>query len=82
MKEFVDDPTPPIRGPLLLTSGAGDHTVPRSVTVAVTKLYADNTSSLTDYHEYPGKGHSLTMDAGWTDVAEDVLKWLEEKALN
>jgi pimeloyl-ACP methyl ester carboxylesterase len=65
------------RGPLLLTSGTLDHTVPRSVTVAVNKLYADNTASLTDYHEYDGKGHSLTLDSGWTDVAADVLAWLE-----
>lgn len=70
-----------VRGPLLLTSGTEDHTVPRSVTVAVSKLYADNTSSKTDYHEYEGKGHSLTMDAGWTEVAEDVLAWLAQQGL-
>ena len=64
------------RGPLLLTSGTLDHTVPRSVTVAVNKLYADNTASVTDYHEYEGKGHSLTIDSGWTAVADDVLTWL------
>ncbi|HVX08728.1 alpha/beta hydrolase [Humibacter sp.] len=64
------------RGPLLLTSGTLDHTVPRSVTVAVDKLYADNTASVTDYHEYEGKGHSLTIDSGWTEVADDVLAWL------
>ncbi|RFA08201.1 alpha/beta hydrolase [Subtercola boreus] len=65
-----------VRGPLLLTSGTEDHTVPKSVTVAVSKLYADNTSSVTEYHEYEGKGHSLTLDAGWRDVADDVLAWL------
>lgn len=68
-----------VRGPLLLTSGTEDHTVPRAVTVAVAKLYADNTSSVTEYHEYAGKGHSLTMDAGWKDVADDVLTWLASK---
>ena len=68
-----------VRGPLLLTSGTEDHTVPKVVTVAVAKLYADNTSSVTEYHEYEGKGHSLTMDAGWRDVADDVLAWLESK---
>jgi alpha-beta hydrolase superfamily lysophospholipase len=61
---------------LLLTSGTLDHTVPRSVTVAVNKLYADNTASVTDYHEYEGKGHSLTIDSGWIEVADDVLAWL------
>jgi pimeloyl-ACP methyl ester carboxylesterase len=68
-----------VRGPLLLTSGTEDHTVPKSVTVAVAKLYGDNSSSVTEYHEYAGKGHSLTMDGGWHDVAEDVLAWLESK---
>jgi len=68
-----------VRGPLLLTSGTEDHTVPKVVTVAVAKLYADNTSSVTEYHEYAGKGHSLTMDAGWKDVADDVLAWLVSK---
>ena len=68
-----------VRGPLLLTSGTEDHTVPKVVTVAVAKLYADNTSSVTEYHEYEGKGHSLTLDSGWTDVADDVLAWLASK---
>lgn len=68
-----------VRGPLLLTSGTEDHTVPRSVTAAVAKLYADNTSSITEYHEYEGKGHSLTLDSGWQDVATDVLDWLAAK---
>ena len=68
-----------VRGPLLLTTGTEDHTVPEVVTKAVAKLYADNTSSVTEYHEYEGKGHSLTLDAGWKDVADDVLVWLESK---
>jgi esterase/lipase len=51
--------------------------VPKSVTVAVSKLYADNTESVTEYHEYEGKGHSLTIDSGWTEVAADVLTWLD-----
>ena len=66
-----------VRGPLLLTSGSLDHTVPKAVTVAVAKLYADNAASTTEYHEYEGKGHSLTLDAGWTEVADDVLAWLD-----
>ena len=70
-----------VRGPLLLTSGTEDHTVPKVVTLAVSKLYADNASSVTDYHEYEGKGHSLTLDAGWNDVADDVLEWLAAQGL-
>lgn len=70
-----------VRGPLLLTSGSEDHTVPQSVTDAVAKLYADNAKSLTDYHVYKGKGHSLTLDAGWRQVADDVLAWLSDNEL-
>ena len=68
-----------VRGPLLLTSGTEDHTVPEVVTKAVAKLYSDNTSSVTEYHVYEGKAHSLTLDAGWRDVADDVLAWLAAK---
>jgi pimeloyl-ACP methyl ester carboxylesterase len=65
------------RGPLLLTSGTLDHTVPRSVTAAVAKLYEDG-PSVTDYREFEGRGHSLSMDAGWKDVADVALSWLRE----
>jgi pimeloyl-ACP methyl ester carboxylesterase len=70
------------RGPLLLLSGTEDHTVPRSVTEAVVELYADNPST-TDYQVVEGRGHSLTIDAGWRDVAETTLGWIagQESAL-
>jgi pimeloyl-ACP methyl ester carboxylesterase len=67
------------RGPLLITSGTLDHTVPRAVTVAVVKLYEDG-PSITDYREFEGRGHSLSIDAGWPDVAEVALEWLRERA--
>ena len=66
-----------IRGPLLLTSGTVDHTVPLVVTKEVYELYRKHTSALTDFHEYEGRGHSLTMDEGWKDIATDVLDWLD-----
>ncbi len=69
-----------VRGPLLLMSGTEDHTVPRSVTKAVFKLYADN-PSITEYQEIDGRGHSLTLDAGWTEVADAVLAWLDAQRL-
>src|SRR5690606_15771234 len=66
------------RGPLLLISGTEDHTVPRSVTAAVAKLYAAGPSE-TDYVEFEGRGHSLSMDAGWRDIAAASLDWLQGK---
>jgi pimeloyl-ACP methyl ester carboxylesterase len=64
-----------VRGPLLLLSGTEDHTVPQSVTDAVMKLYADN-PSITDYQQIDGRGHSLTIDSGWQDVADVALSWI------
>ena len=70
-----------VRGPLLLTSGSEDHTVPKAVTLEVVKMYRDSPDSVTDYYEFAGRGHSLTMDAGWRDVADVALAWLAEKSL-
>ncbi|MEN2740071.1 alpha/beta hydrolase [Microbacterium sp. X-17] len=70
-----------VRGPLLLMSGTEDHTVPLKVTEAVVKLYADGPSR-TDFLPVEGRGHSLTMDAGWRDVADLVLGWIEERGLD
>lgn len=68
------------RGPLLLVSGTEDHTVPRSVTRAVAKLYEDG-PAVTDYREFEGRGHSLTLDSGWPDVASAALDWIRSVAL-
>jgi hypothetical protein len=35
----------------------------------------------TDFHEFEGRGHSLTIDHGWTDVADTALQWLSSKEL-
>jgi pimeloyl-ACP methyl ester carboxylesterase len=66
------------RGPLLLASGTEDHTVPLKVTKEVHALYAKGGSD-TEFHEFDGRGHSLTIDAGWRDVADVTLAWLASK---
>jgi pimeloyl-ACP methyl ester carboxylesterase len=66
------------RGPLLLTSGTEDHTVPLKVTKAAFGLYSKGPSD-TEFHEFEGRGHSLTIDSGWKDVAETTLKWFDGK---
>lgn len=63
------------RGPLLLTSGTEDHVVPLKVTKEVVAMYAKSTAQ-TDFHVFEGRGHSLTIDGGWKDVALVVLEWL------
>jgi hypothetical protein len=62
-------------------SGDNDHTVPSKVTRQVFKLYADNPSR-TEYKEFEGRGHSLTMDSGWSVVARATLEWLDAQNLS
>ncbi|ROS79134.1 alpha/beta hydrolase [Cellulomonas sp. PhB143] len=68
------------RGPLLLISGTADHTVPDSVTRSTLKQYRDSTA-VTELRQFEGRGHSLTVDSGWRDVAGAVLDWLKSQGL-
>jgi pimeloyl-ACP methyl ester carboxylesterase len=68
------------RGPLLLTTGGKDHTVPGAITRGMLKQYKDSTA-VTDLHEFPDRGHSLTIDAGWREIAEVSLAWLKKNGL-
>ena len=68
------------RGPLLVTAGGKDHTVPPAISRSTVKLYR-HSSAVTDHREFPDRGHSLTIDSGWRDVADAVLHWLKEKSL-
>jgi non-heme chloroperoxidase len=73
-KVNTDNPT---RGPLLLTAGGRDHTVPPAITRSTLKQYR-KTPPVTDYREFPDRGHSLALDSGWREVAETVLTWLKQ----
>ena len=64
------------RGPLLLISGTADHTVPDVVTRSTLKQYRDS-SAVTELKQFEGRGHSLTIDSGWKEVADTVLDWLK-----
>jgi alpha-beta hydrolase superfamily lysophospholipase len=68
------------RGPLLLISGTADHTVPDVVTRSTLKQYRDSTA-VTELKQFEGRGHSLTIDAGWSEVAHVVLDWLKTNSL-
>ena len=60
---------------LLITGGTADHTVPLVSAKAAHKLYRKS-NAVTDFHEFEGRGHSLTIDHGWRDVADTTLAWL------
>lgn len=66
------------RGPLLLIMGGKDHTVPEAITKATLKQYRGS-AALTELVEFPDRGHSLTIDSGWSEVAESVLSWLDAR---
>jgi non-heme chloroperoxidase len=65
----------PERGPLLIISGQKDHTVPWSITNATFKHQQKNTS-VTEIVEIPNRGHALTIDSGWREVADTALKFI------
>ena len=69
------------RGPLLITGGTADHTVPYVSAKAAFKQYAKSTA-VTEFHEFERRGHSLTIDHGWRDIADVVLTWLAGKGLH
>lgn len=66
------------RGPILLISGEKDHTVPHAITHAAYKKHAHNTHAVTEFVEIPGRGHSLTIDSGWREVAESALAFVRK----
>lgn len=68
----------PERGPLLLLSGEKDNTVPWAITHASYKLQEKN-PSVTEIREMPGRGHSLTIDHGWREVAETALTFITQQ---
>ena len=40
------------------------------------KQYRDS-AAVTELKQFEGRGHSLTIDHGWEDVAHAVLDWLK-----
>jgi pimeloyl-ACP methyl ester carboxylesterase len=68
------------RGPLLLISGIEDHTVPDVTTRASFRQYRES-GAITELKQFEGRGHSLTIDSGWQDVATACLRWLHVKGL-
>jgi esterase/lipase len=69
-----------VRGPLLLISGLEDHTVPDVTTRSTLKQYRHSTA-VTELKQFEGRGHSLTIDGGWREVADAVLTWLKDKGI-
>ena len=78
-KETKVDTANTTRGPLLITGGENDHIAPPILGKASAKKY--NSSVLTDFKLFEGRGHSLIVDHGWKEVAEYALAWLKKNGL-
>jgi non-heme chloroperoxidase len=66
----------PDRGPMLIISGEKDHTVPHSLSEAAYKRQSRN-AAVTEFVEIPGRGHALTIDSGWREVADTALAFVQ-----
>jgi len=64
------------RGPLLIISGEKDHTVPWAISNASFKKEKKN-KGVTEITKIAGRGHALTIDNGWREVAETALRFVQ-----
>jgi non-heme chloroperoxidase len=65
----------PERGPLLIISADSDHTVPWAIANASYQKQKRN-ENVTEIVKMEGRGHALTIDHGWRDVAEKALEFV------
>jgi pimeloyl-ACP methyl ester carboxylesterase len=74
--EVKVDSKNPERGPLLIISGELDHTVPWAIANASYRRQKRN-PGVTEIVEIKGRGHSLTIDGGWREVADTALSFVQ-----
>ena len=77
--EVKVDTESPKRGPLLIISGEKDHTVPWSISKSSFKRQEGN-EAVTEIVEVPDRGHSITIDSGWREVAGTALAFVQRHA--
>jgi non-heme chloroperoxidase len=66
----------PDRGPLLVFTGEKDHAVPPAMSRTAYEKQSRN-PGVTEHIEMPNRGHSLTIDHGWREVAENALAFVK-----
>jgi pimeloyl-ACP methyl ester carboxylesterase len=65
----------PERGPLLILDGELDHVVPWAIANASYKRQVRN-EGVTEIVKVGGRGHALTIDSGWREVADLSLGFI------
>jgi non-heme chloroperoxidase len=66
----------PDRGPLLIINGEKDNTVPLAIARASFKKQKRN-EGVTEFAEIANRGHGLTIDSGWHEVADKALQFVK-----
>ena len=74
--EVKVDTKNPKRGPLLIISGEVDHTDPRAIARASYKKQKRKPGE-TEFVELANRGHALTIDGGWREVADIALAFIQ-----
>ena len=69
----------PERGPLLIIEGDDDHTVHPAIAKAAYKRQRRN-EGVTELKTIPNRGHALTIDSGWREVAQTALDFVKRFA--
>jgi len=77
--EVKVDTKNPKRGPLLILEGEKDHVVPWAIANASYKRQRRN-DGVTEIVKIPGRGHALTIDHGWQEVADIALAFVQKYA--
>jgi non-heme chloroperoxidase len=66
----------PDRGPLLILDGELDNTVPWAIANASFNQQKRN-EGVTEILKISGRGHALTIDSGWREVADTALAFVQ-----
>jgi len=74
--EVKVDTVNPDRGPLLILDGEKDNTVPWAIANASYRRQRRN-PGVTEIKRIAGRGHALTIDSGWKEVAETALAFVK-----
>ncbi|WP_214071684.1 alpha/beta hydrolase [Mucilaginibacter sp. dw_454] len=63
--------------PLLFIGGSEDQIIPPSLNQKNAEAYTDE-ESITEFKEFPARGHAICIQPGWEEVAEYVATWLSK----
>ena len=67
-----------LRPPLLLIAGSKDNIIPASLNKTNYGRYKQS-SSVTDFKEFPGRTHFIIGQKNWEEVADYTISWLSDK---